>query len=125
MMERDQEMAVSSGSDGCGMDGEQLGQIRAHLVDEGVAGHLAETFKALADPTRVRIISALVSDELCVGDLAEALEMSISATSHQLSLLRKMRIVVARRSGRHIFYTLDDEHIDQLYHVGLAHIAHT
>ncbi|MBN1401752.1 MAG: helix-turn-helix transcriptional regulator [Anaerolineae bacterium] len=118
-------MAVLKGSDEHSVGSEQLGRIRERLVDEGIAGHLAESFKALADPTRVRIISALVSDELCVSELAEALEMSISAISHQLSLLRKMRIVAARRSGRHIFYTLDDEHIDQLYHIGLAHIAHT
>jgi DNA-binding transcriptional ArsR family regulator len=117
-------MAVPNGSDDRGLDAEQLARIRASVLDEGVAGPLAETFKALADPTRIRIISMLAQHELCVGELAGALEMSLSAISHQLSLLRKMRIVAARRSGRRIYYALDDEHVEQLYRLGLEHVAH-
>jgi DNA-binding transcriptional ArsR family regulator len=118
-------MAELNAQDDQGFDVEQLARSRASLLDEGIAGPLAETFKALADPTRIRIISMLAEHELSVGELAAALEMSLSAISHQLSLLRKMRIVAARRAGRRVYYALDDEHVEQLYHLGLEHVAHT
>jgi len=94
------------------------------LVDGTLATQMANTFKALADPTRVRIISALLHTELCVGDLASCLEMSISAVSHQLRLLRQMRLVRSRREGKHVFYTLDDDHIYDLFGRGLDHASH-
>ncbi len=94
------------------------------LVDGPLAALMADTFKALSDPTRVRIISALLHTELCVGDLAACLGMSASAISHQLRLLRDMRLVRSRREGKHIFYALDDEHIYQLFQQGLDHASH-
>lgn len=103
----------------------RIDQARQHMVTDHVAGELAETYKALADPTRVRLISLLAEMELCVGELAATLEMTVSAVSHQLRLLRRLRLVKARREGRHVYYTLDDEHIDMMYHCGLDHIAHT
>lgn len=96
----------------------------AHLVDTSTAVHLAETFKALSDPTRVRIVSLLAQDELCVCDVAAALDMSQSAVSHQLRTLRDLRLVRWRREGRQIFYTLDDEHVSDLFQRGLDHVAH-
>ena len=81
-------------------------------------------FKALSDPTRIRIISLLAHTELCVGDLCLVLEMSQPAVSHQLRLLRTLRIVSARKQGRQVFYTLVDEHIHDLYCQGLAHVQH-
>jgi ArsR family transcriptional regulator len=96
----------------------------AHLVDVSTAARLAETFKALSDPSRVRIVSLLVDDELCVCDLAAALGMSQSAVSHQLRTLRDLRLVRWRREGRQIFYTLDDEHVADLFRRGLDHVAH-
>jgi ArsR family transcriptional regulator len=72
---------------------------------------LAETFKALGDPTRVRMLSALSRAELCVCDLATLLGATESAISHQLRLLRSLRVVRARRDGRMVFYRLDDDHI--------------
>ena len=107
------------------VDPVKIAQIRARLIDEQIARQLAETFKALSDPTRVRILSALADGELCVGELAATLEMSISAISHQLSLLRKLRVVKARREGRHVFYSLDDEHVSEMYRCGLDHALHT
>ncbi len=98
-------------------------QARALLVDDQAAEALANTFKALADPTRVRIVSALNQMELCVGDLAEALGMSMSAVSHQLRLLRDLRLVKKRRDGKHIYYQLDDEHISTIFSCGLDHIS--
>jgi ArsR family transcriptional regulator len=94
------------------------------LVDDATAGRLAETFKALSDPTRVRIVSLLSEAELCVCDLAAALGMSQSAVSHQLRTLRDLRLVRWRRDGRQIFYMLDDDHVADLYRRGLDHVAH-
>jgi DNA-binding transcriptional ArsR family regulator len=94
------------------------------LIDDASAIRLADTFKALSDPTRVRIISALLHDELCVHELADAVGASQSAVSHQLRTLREMRLVRFRKEGRHVFYTLDDDHIYQLFRQGLEHISH-
>jgi DNA-binding transcriptional ArsR family regulator len=96
----------------------------AHLVDETTAAYLAETFKALSDPTRVRIVSVLAEGELRVCDLAAALGMTQSAISHQLHTLRALRLVRWRREGQHIFYTLDDEHVADLFRRGLDHVRH-
>lgn len=95
-----------------------------HLLEDGTAVRLAETFKALSDPTRVRIVSLLAAAELCVCDLAAALGMSQSAVSHQLRTLRDLRLVRWRREGRKIFYALDDEHVADLFRRGLEHVAH-
>jgi ArsR family transcriptional regulator len=95
-----------------------------HLVESSTAIRLAETFKALSDPTRVRIVSLLVDDELCVCDLATALGMSQSAVSHQLRTLRDLRLVRWRRDGRQIFYALDDDHVADLFRRGLDHVSH-
>lgn len=95
------------------------------MLDETTAGALAETFRVLSDVTRVRIISALVERELCVHDLSEALKLSHSATSHQLAMLREMRMVATTKQGRHVIYRLDDEHVTDLFRQGIAHISHT
>lgn len=97
----------------------------AYMLDSTSAARVAELFGALADPTRVRIISLLAHTEMCVGDLCLALEMSQPAVSYQLRILRTLRIVRARKEGKHVFYTLDDAHVQQLYEQGLFHIQHT
>ena len=91
------------------------------MSDETVH-ELAETFRALGDPTRVRILDALSNGELCVCDLSGVVRMSESAVSHQLRLLRGMRLVRSRRAGRHIFYAIDDQHIVELLHQALTHV---
>ena len=96
--------------------------LKPRLLGDGSASALAETFKVLGDVTRVRILDALGRTELCVGDLAELLGLTESAVSHQLRLLRGMRLVRARRDGRLIFYSLDDDHIVGLFAQGLEHI---
>ncbi len=83
---------------------------------------LAETFKVLGDVTRVRILDALSRSELCVCDIAQLIGLSESAVSHQLRLLRGMRLVRARRDGRMVFYTLDDQHIVRLFEQGMEHV---
>ena len=98
--------------------------MRRELIDLEAAERLARIFRSLADPTRVRIVSALARSELCVGDLAAMLDMSVSAVSHQLRLLREMRVVRNRREGKHIYYVLDDEHVGDLFAQGLEHASH-
>ena len=83
---------------------------------------LADTFSALGDPTRVRILDALSHGELCVCDLAAVLRLSQSAVSHQLRLLRGLRLVRPRRDGRVVFYSLDDQHIISIFKQTLQHV---
>ena len=94
----------------------------APLLDDTSAAALAETFKVLGDPTRVRILDAVGRAEVAVCDLAHALGLTQSAVSHQLRLLRSMRLVRSRRDGRHIYYRLDDDHIARLFKQGLEHV---
>ena len=103
---------------------ERVQAILPHVLEDATAVRLAETFKALSDPSRVRIVSLLAETELCVCDLAAALGMSQSAVSHQLRTLRDLHLVRWRREGRQIFYALDDEHVTDLFQRGLEHVTH-
>ncbi len=97
-------------------------KLRAGLVAPEAVQGLADTFNALGDPTRVRILDALSHGELCVCDLAAVLKLSQSAVSHQLRLLRNMRVVRPRRDGRIVFYSLDDRHIISIFKQTLQHV---
>jgi len=97
-------------------------KIRAALVQPDAVQGLADTFSALGDPTRVRILDALSLGELFVCDLAAVLRLSQSAVSHQLRLLRGMRLVRPRREGRVVFYALDDQHIMSIFKQTLQHV---
>jgi ArsR family transcriptional regulator, lead/cadmium/zinc/bismuth-responsive transcriptional repressor len=103
-------------------DPAKVERVRAGLIGPGKVSALAETFRALGDPTRVRILDALSQDELCVCDLATLLGLTESAVSHQLRLLRNLRLVRTRRDGRMMIYALDDQHIVMLFRQGLRHI---
>lgn len=105
-------------------DSDLVRAVQAQMLPATTAANVAELFKALADPTRIRIISILAHAEMCVGDLCIALEMNQPAVSYQLRILRTLRIVRARKVGKHVFYTLDDDHVYQLYHQGVEHIEH-
>ena len=96
--------------------------MQTPVLDEQVALQLAELFRALSDPSRIRILAVLVQGPLNVGALAEQIGLSESAVSHQLRGLRQMRIVRAHKQGRQVFYQLDDEHIFDLYRMGLDHV---
>lgn len=104
------------------IDPARVAHLRGALVAESSVAALAETFRVLGDPTRVRLLDALSHGELCVCDLANLLGLSESATSHQLRLLRTLRLVRARRAGRMVFYALDDRHIMTLFTQGLRHV---
>jgi DNA-binding transcriptional ArsR family regulator len=88
--------------------------------DESISG-MAEIFKILGDQTRLKIVLALGKQELCVLDIATVLGMSESAISHQLRLLKTLRLVKQRKEGKMVFYSLDDEHIEDLVRVASRH----
>ena len=86
--------------------------------------NLSELFKILGDLTRIKIIWTLDNNEMCVCDIANVLNMTKSSITHQLSILKNAGIVRYRKSGKEVYYTLDDEHINKLYEIGLEHIEH-
>ena len=104
--------------------GDLLGAAGATLAPLATskAQRMAEFFSVLADANRLRLLSTLAEQELCVCDLAALVEMSESAVSHQLRLLRSMRLVRYRKQGRKVFYTLDDRHVLDLYRTTAEHL---
>ncbi|MFZ1946194.1 MAG: metalloregulator ArsR/SmtB family transcription factor [bacterium] len=105
------------------LDRDRVVRVRRKLVSDRTFRDLAETFKAIGDPTRSKVLFVLGREELCVGDLAALLGMSPSAISHQLRLLRHLRLVRSRRHGKSTYYSLDDEHIGNLLTEGLRHVG--
>jgi ArsR family transcriptional regulator, lead/cadmium/zinc/bismuth-responsive transcriptional repressor len=105
------------------IDAEAVARARASMLPDESAALLAESFSMLGDPTRVKMISVLMGSELCVCDLAALLGVSQSAVSHQLRLLRAMRMVKYRKEGRMVYYSLDDQHVENLLLQGLEHVA--
>ncbi len=96
--------------------------IPSPVLDEHVAAHVAELFRAFSDTSRVRILSVLTAGEKNVGALAAAVGISESAVSHHLRGLRQMRLVEARKDGREVYYRVDDEHILALFQQGVKHV---
>jgi ArsR family transcriptional regulator, lead/cadmium/zinc/bismuth-responsive transcriptional repressor len=92
------------------------------LLDEHSAAHVAELFRAFSDTSRVRILSALLDGEKNVGTLAELVDISESAVSHHMRGLRQIRLVVARKHGKEVFYRVEDQHIITLFKQGVEHI---
>jgi ArsR family transcriptional regulator, lead/cadmium/zinc/bismuth-responsive transcriptional repressor len=103
---------------------ETVRQARESLPSNDVVGDMTALFAALGDPTRLRILAALTSDEMCVCDLAATLGMKQSAVSHQLRILRKLGLTKSRRDGRMVYYSLDDEHVSMLYDQAFEHVRH-
>ncbi len=100
-------------------------QAKKHSIpDTQTLYDLSELFKVFGDTTRISIIAALLEGEMCVYNLSEFLGMGQSAISHQLRILRSSGLVRPRREGRTVYYSLDDEHIELIYNMGLAHIIH-
>lgn len=99
-----------------------VARLKDTLLSQEQFQNLGTLFKMFSDPTRLKILSALFQEELCVCDLSELLEMTHSAVSHQLSVLRQNRLIKYRRSGKNIYYSLDDEHIQLIFDAGLSHI---
>lgn len=112
-----------TGSEIARQEREQGQEQGLHITEEQAAG-IAEVFKALGDPTRVKIIYFLLGKELCVHDLSTLLEMGQSAVSHQLRYLRDLHIVKRRKEGKTVYYSLDDSHIEQIFVQTMGHLQH-
>jgi len=107
----------------CCIEEETLAAIGNGLIGEETAARLAETFRVLADPSRLRLVHALsLADELCVGHLCKLVGMTPSAVSHQLRLLRGLNLVRARRDGQLVYYRLRDRRIARLLDQALEHV---
>ncbi|MEN8078431.1 metalloregulator ArsR/SmtB family transcription factor [Clostridioides difficile] len=98
-------------------------EVKNKLPEEETLYDLAELFKVFGDSTRIKIICALFESEMCVCDLSALLNVSQSAISHQLRVLKSARLVKFRRAGKVIYYSLDDEHIKHIFDEGLKHIT--
>jgi len=105
------------------VDETRVNAVRAGMPETEAIRELSDIFKVLGDPTRLRIVSALGVDELCVCDIANLLGSSISAVSHQLRVLRNLKLVKHRKEGKMVYYSLDDECIETLLAEGLRHIG--
>lgn len=93
-------------------------------LDEAAAAQVAELFATLGDTSRVRIVALLAERELNVTELAGHVGLTHSAVSHHLRHLRQMRLVQTRKEGRHVYYFLDDDHVEELFRCGLDHVRH-
>ncbi len=101
---------------------EKIENIKVNMPTDEFLFDMAELFKVFGDSTRMKIISALLDNELCVGEIAEITNTTPSAISHQLRVLKQAKLVKYRREGKTIVYSLDDEHVRQLYELGEKHI---
>ncbi len=92
------------------------------VPEKEILDQIAELFKGFADPTRVHILSLLARQELCVTDIADAVELSQSAISHQLRMLKQMHLIKYRREGKNLLYSLADDHVKTILEMGLEHV---
>jgi len=99
-------------------------RVAADMPREEKLYDLAELFKVFGDTTRIRIICALIREEMCVCDIAALLGISQSAISHQLRILKQASLVKYRRGGKMVYYSLDDEHVSGIFDQGFAHVSH-
>ena len=103
---------------------DEIGQkVRQEMPDEDVLFDLSELFKVFGDSTRIRILYCLFASEMCVCDIATLLNMTQSAISHQLSVLKKSKLVKSRRDGKTIFYSLADSHVRAILDQGVEHVT--
>ena len=107
----------------CWDHSKEVEKVKKVLICDETLYDVAELFKAFADTTRIKIIAVLKEEELCVGAISELINVSQSAVSHQLRVLKNSKIVKPRRVGKQIFYSLDDEHTKKIYDMGLEHIV--
>lgn len=103
---------------------ELVEKAKADLYDTETIGKVAEFFKIFSDKTRLRIVSVLSKHELCVCDLANTLDMTHSSISHQLRILRQNHVVKGRKEGKSVYYSLDDNHIYEIFNQGFVHYTH-
>jgi ArsR family transcriptional regulator len=103
-------------------DDRRVESVKNRLVPQAELEHLVQTFKIFGDASRLRIVNALIEEELCVHEIAALMEMSQPAVSQHLRLLKQAHVVNSRRDGKHIFYSLKDEHVIQIFRICQAHL---
>lgn len=118
-------MAQKNNCDCTSIHPEAVTAVEQAMLPESELSAVSSLFKVLGDPTRARIVLALDQREVCVNDLAVALDMKKSAISHQLALLKANKIVKSRRDGKNMYYSLDDQHVTDIIELVQVHIAHT
>lgn len=96
--------------------------VKEKMYDDELIYDLAELFKVFGDSTRAKIMSCLEISELCVCDICECLGMNKSAVSHQLRILRQAKLVKAKKKGKEVIYSLDDEHVSKIFECGISHV---
>lgn len=101
---------------------ETVNKVRKNMLDDRHLYDLAELFKIFGDSTRINILNALNISEMCVCDIAAALDMKQSAISHQLRVLKQSKLVKYRKEGKAVYYSLDDQHVNQILNQGLIHL---
>ncbi len=126
-MERDKVNILNSENDPCNCEYIHIHQdivdkVNDNMPEEEVLFDLAEFFKVFADSTRIKILYVLLQSEMCVCDIGQVLNISQSAVSHQLRMLKQMRLVKYRKEGKSIFYSLSDGHIEHILNQGIEHI---
>lgn len=106
------------------IDEKTVKKMKNNMLDITEIQKLSAIYKALGEPTRLKILHCLKQEEMCVCDISAILDMSQSAVSHQLRVLRNLRLVKYRKEGKMVYYSLDDEHIFRILDEGLSHIRH-
>lgn len=101
---------------------ESIKKVKQNMIDDNILEEVAQLLKVFGDPTRIKIIDALSISEMCVCDLAAALNMTQSAISHQLRVLKRERLVKYRKDGKVVYYSLDDEHVKDIFNIALNHV---
>ena len=109
----------------CSDNNNLVNTYKDNIAEERSLNDLAELFKVFGDTIRIKILYALFEEEMCVCDIADLLNMTQSAISHQLRVLKQARLVKFRKEGKIVYYSLDDNHINQIFNCGLCHIEET
>ena len=103
---------------------EAIDRAKINMLEAETIDSLSKLFKVLGDPTRIKILWALNVHDLCVLDICEVLGMTKSAVSHQLGTLKEAKLVKARRECKEVYYSLDDEHVKEIFETGIVHVSH-
>lgn len=103
---------------------EMVKDTLSKMPQNNIINNLAEFFKIMGDSTRCKLLFALLQNEMCVCDLANVLSMTKSSVSHQLSKMKDVGLIKCRKSGKTVYYSLDDDHIKEIFEIGLKHINH-
>lgn len=115
-------MDILQKCENCRFNTNIINMLKETMPDTDMINNLSEVFKVFGDPTRIKILWVLFDDEKCVFDISEATQMSQSAISHQLRVLKQARLVRSRRDGKKTFYSLDDEHVKRIIEQVLIHV---